>query len=194
MNNIKKMSLRKRYYKDNILFYSGEQPSHLIYLETGTVKLYSYNNKGNEIVVKIINLCNFILPTYNLIDKAYMLNCSFIEDSDIYLIDRDLFLKEAIYNRESLRFFLKSIEIDNIIHESFIKDNFLLTSKQKICKFLLEYQDILNKFNQKELAVFLNITPEFLSINIQKLIKSKIIKRVNGKIVIISKSKLIEVV
>jgi CRP/FNR family transcriptional regulator, cyclic AMP receptor protein len=60
----------KRYEKDQILFFPGEAFKHLLYVESGIVRVYDVTLYGNEVVVNIF-VKNSIFPISKILNKTH---------------------------------------------------------------------------------------------------------------------------
>lgn len=186
------ISIKKKYNKDEILFYIGDEPKYLYLLTKGIAKIYKHDYKDNEIVIHNIMAPSLIAEISNYEEIPFPANCSFETDAEVFLIDYEKFKKEFLIKHEISMLLIKSLTKKIKYLENFINYNITVDSNTKIAKFLYENESILSSLKQVKIAQVLNIAPETLSRRISKLKKEGIIENESGYIKILDHDKLKE--
>ncbi|MGM0519765.1 MAG: Crp/Fnr family transcriptional regulator [Campylobacterota bacterium] len=182
LEKLKKISVKKYFNKDEILFYRGDEPKYLYLLSKGIVKLYTHDSKENEIIIHNLVSQSLIAEIANYEEVPYPANCAFETNSEILLINYEKFKKQFLLKPETSMFFIKSLTKKIKALENFISYNISSNSIEKIAKFLIENEDILINLKQVKIAQILNITPETFSRRVAKLKKEKIVTSYKGHI------------
>lgn len=187
---LEQISKKKKFKKDEILFYRGEEAKYLYLLVSGIVKVYKHDYKDNEIIIHNLMAPTFIAEIANYDNIPYPANCSFETDSEVYVIEYNEFKKRFLSKPEISLMLIKSLTKKIKALENFINYNITADTNIKIAQFLYENEDILSSLKQVKIASILNITPETLSRKISKLKKEKIIENESGYIKILEHKKL----
>ncbi|APW66849.1 MULTISPECIES: Crp/Fnr family transcriptional regulator [Arcobacteraceae] len=187
---LKEISIKKRYNKNEILFYKGDSSKYLHLLIKGVVKLYTHDHKDNEVIIHNLMAPSFIAEIANYEEVKFPANCAFETNAEVLLIDYDKFKEEFLLKPEISIFFIKSLTRKIKALESFISYNISSNSSEKIAKFLLDNESILINLKQVKIAQILNITPETFSRKISKLKKDGIIQNEKGFITILDHESL----
>jgi len=184
------ISTIKTFKKDNILFYQGDDSTHLHILIEGAVKIYKHNPKGHEVVLKEIVDTSLIAQLANLEEIAFPSSCMAMEDSQILLVDYSKFKTYFLSDPTFLLIFIKSLTKRIIELENFISTHITLDAKAKVAKFIYENEMIFNQKSNVEIAKMLNITPETLSRNIKKLKQESLVDGESGLLTVVDRQRL----
>lgn len=190
LKRLKEITTKKKFNKDEILFYKGDEPKYLHFLLKGIVKLYTHDHKDNEVIIHNLIAPSLIAEIVNYEEGRFPANCSFEVASEVLLIDYKKFKEEFLLKPEISMFFIKSLTKKIKALESFINYNVASSSIEKIAKFLYENEKDLLNLKQVKIAQILNITPETFSRKLAKLKEENIIKNDKGKITILDYKKL----
>ncbi len=193
LEELKNISIIKKYLKNQILFYKGDEPKYLHLLTKGIVKLYKHDFRDNEIVIHNISAPSFIAEIANYEDAPFLANCSFVSDAEVILIDYKKFKEKFLYKKEISVLFIKSLTKKIKFLENFIHTNMAIDINAKVAKFIYENEKNINEMKQIRIAEILNIREETLSRKIAKLIKEGIIKKQKKKITILDHKRLHEI-
>jgi CRP/FNR family transcriptional regulator len=187
---IKKISVIKKISKNHILFYKGDESKNLIILLDGTVKIYKNNQKGNEVVLRVINATSFVAQLANIENMPYPSSCATIGDSIILAIDFKKFEDKFLIDPKLSLLFIKSLTKMAMKLEKSISTNLTLDSTSKVAKHIYESAPLECPLNHKISASMLNITPETYSRVVRKFKDENIIDEVSGKFIILDSEKL----
>lgn len=191
IEELEKISIFKKYSKNEILFYSGDESKYLHLLVSGVVKLYKHDYKDNEILIHNINAPSFIAEIANYEEQAFPANCSFETESEVVLIDYEKFRDKFLHKKEISTLFIKSLSKKIKYLENFIHTNMTIDINAKVAKFIYDNENTLSSLKQVKIAEILNIREETLSRKITKLIKDGIIEKEKRNIIIVDHQKLL---
>ncbi len=192
LEELKKISILKKFKKGELLFYSGEESKYLHFINKGIVKLYKYDFRDNEIIIHGITGPSFIAEIANYEDTKFPANCTFEVDSEVILIDYQKFKEKFLYKKEISMLFIKSLTKKIKYLESFIHTNMSIDINAKVAKFIYDNEEIIDTIKQIKMAEILNIREETLSRKISKLIKDGIIKKDKRSIIVVNRQKLLD--
>lgn len=150
------------------------QPCNYInFVNSGTVRAYFLNQDGKESTIM------FALPDWWVTDmycftkgQSAMLNIVTIEKSQILQLSKDNFDKLLVEIPKFERFFRVLFQNAYIREQLRVIQNLSLNATERYQNFVAKYPKVLQQVTQKQIASYLGITPEFLSI-----IRSKKSKR-----------------
>ncbi|AXH13594.1 Crp/Fnr family transcriptional regulator [Halarcobacter bivalviorum] len=186
------ISFEKKYIKDELIFYKGDEPKYLLFLLTGCVKIYRHDFKDNEVTIHNIKGPSFIAELANYEKISYPANCRSEMDSTIVYIDYEKFEKYFLEKNEFLLIFIKSLTKKIKALEMFISSNMIEDIDAKIAKFIYDNKDEISNLKQIKIAELLNIRQETLSRKLAKLKKDGVLHDKKGKIELKSEKKLKE--
>lgn len=186
------ISFEKKYIKDELIFYKGDEPKYLLFLLTGCVKIYRHDFKDNEVTIHNIKGPSFIAELANYEKISYPANCRSEMDSTIVYIDYEKFEKYFLEKNEFLLIFIKSLTKKIKALEMFISSNMIEDIDAKIAKFIYDNKDEISSLKQIKIAELLNIRQETLSRKLAKLKKDGVLHDKKGKIELKSEKKLKE--
>jgi CRP-like cAMP-binding protein len=169
LKDIASISTIKEYHKKQILFYEYDEPKYLHLLLTGSVKIYKFNAKNQEIVIHHIVAENFIAEIANFENILYPANCEILEDSIVLKIDYKKF-ETYIKEHADISFkLMKSLSSKIKVLSNFINNELILSTQEKVLNFIIEYENLLPTIKHHQIAKILNITPETLSRTLAKM-------------------------
>jgi len=155
----------RRVPKKSLLLKEGQLCRHLNYVHSGALRAYCMDKKGKEGTIMFALADWWITDMYCFLNgKRAMMQIEVLEDSVIFQISKEnwdrllsdqpkfekLFriLMQNAYTREQLR----AIE------------RLSLSAEERYESFLAKYPVIASTVTQKQIASYLGITPEFLSV------------------------------
>lgn len=181
LDEIIKISKVKKFNKDNIIFYEGEEAISFHFLLSGDIKLYKNDIKSNEIILHRFRspLLFAEMPTFEQISFPATAK-SLIDGTEILVIERENFL-ELLKNQNISYHIINSLTKKIRILETTINRNIIFDATSKVCSLLDENPTILKEFKNVEVALMLNMAPETLSRTLKKLREIEVIDN-NGTI------------
>ncbi len=179
LKNFKKHSFVKKFKKDNIIFYSGDQIEYFYLLVAGAVKQFMAQNDGNTNIVKQYIAPSFVAEEESYTHENFLLNLEAINDCSILCIEKPFFL-ELLKTDTKLSFLMfnalshKMMEFQRkTINNSYSNADYKLALK------LYERPCILKYIKKNQLANELNIAAATLSRALKRLKESYIINSQN---------------
>jgi CRP-like cAMP-binding protein len=154
----------KRYSKKSIILKEGEVCKTINFVQSGTLRAFYRDEEGKESTIM------FAISDWWITDMACfinqqpaMLNIETIEESYVLHLQKDdlddLYVKIPKFER-----FFRIIMQNAYIREQLrIIQNLSLSAEQRYYIFLEKYPQIVKQVTQKQIASYLGITPEFLS-------------------------------
>ena len=183
----------KKFQKNSILFYEGEEAKNFFILLKGKIRIYKSTSSDKEITLHYFNPPNFIaeMPAFKFKKLNYPANAIFEEDGEILEIDFINFQNLCSENKE-FNFLLISSLFDKIkILEKKLSQN-ALDLRTRLLKYLLENEKKLDTISQKQIAIDLNVRAQSLSRVLKELKISELIDTKKGKIEILNKDMIIK--
>ncbi|MCV2484382.1 Crp/Fnr family transcriptional regulator [Flavobacterium sp. SH_e] len=150
--------------KNSILEESGRIPKYLYFVESGFVRLFHYNNKGDEVTTHIncppgfiTSYSNFITQTISDENLECITDCVLLR---IAKADLDLLMRQSPGFRDfSILVFQQSLAYN----EKRSKDLAALTAEQRYLKLIDERPEVLHNVPMQHIASFLGMNPKSLS-------------------------------
>lgn len=176
---------KQEYKKNAILFYEGQKPKDLYLLLKGCVRLYKTDEAGLVINIHFLQSPSFIAEMPVFEGLLYPASASFESDSVVLKIDFQKFKEKLFKHQEICMLFIKSLMFKIKFLEYSINQNFTMSVRLRFIKFIIGRKTELENFTQKEIARFINTTPETLSRTIKKLKEERLIDTCSGKIKIL---------
>lgn len=161
------------YPKNRILEEEGKVPLYLYYIVSGYLRLFHYNENGDEMTTHINCPPGFFTSYFNFINQTRSdENVECITDCELLRItkeDLDLLTAESEIMKDfSIRVFQQSITYN----ENRSRELATLTAEQRYVKLINNYPDILHNVPVQYIASFLGMKAESLSRIRRKLSKS----------------------
>jgi CRP/FNR family transcriptional regulator len=179
----------KRFSKNSIVFYEGDESNYLYILLEGSIKLYKTSPKGNQIQIKRMNAPNTI-GEYACFEKApFPATCEFITDGAMGLLHFDKVYK-YLEDKEFALGLIKSLTNKVMLLSSLVHKETILSSEAKVADLMLENIQIFNRLKNNEIAGILNLSAETFSRIITKFKKENIIRVKKSKVEIVDKKAL----
>lgn len=170
------ITVAKKYKKGEILFLEGEEPKWLIFLLTGSVKLYKTAPSGKEIFLHQLAPMNFVAEVVNFENIPYPASAAFVISGEVLKIDYEKFKSEFLSNPKICLYLLKSMSQKLRITSNLLHQELVLNAEAKVAKFIVMHEDLFNSLRHTKIASILNITPETLSRILNKFKNSNLIK------------------
>lgn len=168
-NALEKISKKVAYKNGSILFYEKEDPTSLIVLLEGVVKIYKTDLKNNEVIMKRFRAVSLIAEMATLEKIPYPASASFETDGSVILIDFKRFQEQFMNNPVIASAMIKSLSRKIKHLEEVIDLNIVLNTTARVAKYLYEHQESLDELKNYQIAEDLHMTPETLSRTLKKL-------------------------
>lgn len=159
------------YPKNRILEEEGKVPQYLYYIVSGYLRLFHYNENGDEVTTHINCPPGFFTSYFNFIHQTRSdENVECVTDCELLRItkaDLDQLTAESDAMKDfSIRVFQQSITYN----ENRSKELATLTAEQRYLKLINNYPDILHNVPVQYIASFLGMKAESLSRIRRKLV------------------------
>jgi len=156
--------------KKELLFREGDIIRHEHFVLKGCFKTYSVDDKGDEHIILFAPEDWWMGDLYSfLTERPCRFYAEAMEDSAIALISKTNLqqLYEAVPKFE--RFFRLLFQNALVAQFQRIDQNLSMTADEKYLQFRIKYPQLEQRLPQKQIAAFLGITPEFLSMIRRKM-------------------------
>jgi CRP-like cAMP-binding protein len=156
--------IEKRLDKDQILLNQGGFCDTIYFIKHGILRAFYLNPEGRETTIMFGIKDWWITDMYAFTkEKKSMLSIEALESSTVLLLSKVNFeiLLQEIPKFE--RFFRILMQNAYIREQQRGLENLSLPAKKKYEIFIEKYPSIASQLNQKQIASYLGITPEFLS-------------------------------
>jgi len=175
----------KKYTKNSIVFYEGDESNYLYILLEGTIRLYKTSPKGSQVQIKRMDAPNTIGEYACFEKEPFPVTCEFISDGTMGLLHFDKVYK-YLDNKEFSLGLIKSLTSKVMMLSSLVHKETILSSEAKVADLMIEKISIFNRLKNNEIAGILNLTPETFSRIITKFKKESIIEVKNHQLSILN--------
>lgn len=188
-----------KYKKKQIIFYEGNRPLYLYYVQKGKVKTYKRNDDGKEFVTSLCNEGEFLGYVALLEETSYKETAEAIEDSEIALIPKDEFEELMHRNHEVAHKFIKLLAKDVTEKEEKLLNIAYNSLRRKVVDALLavkeKYPERVNDryvihISRENLAAIAGTATESLIRTLSDFKNEKLIDIKDGHIIILNEDKL----
>ncbi|MDR3693295.1 Crp/Fnr family transcriptional regulator [Mucilaginibacter sp.] len=147
-----------------IIEVEGKVPTYLYFIISGYVRLFYFDEKGNEITTHINCPPGFITSYFNFINqKVSAENLQSITDCTLLRISKAnlgfLLEHSAVFKNYSIMVFEQALAYN----ENRAKEMATLSAEQRYLKLIKNYPDVLKNVPVQYIASFLGMKPESLS-------------------------------
>jgi len=166
----------KEYSRRTILLREGEQCKYLNYVHSGALRAYCIDKEGKESTIMFAVADWWVTDMYCFLNnKLAMMFIETIANSTIYQISKTNFEKLLLNVPKFERFFRILMQNAYTREQLRIIENLSLPAEKRYDNFLKKYPHITKVITQKQIASYLGVTPEFLSV----IRKEKSLKRIS---------------
>ena len=152
------------YPRNRILEEAGKKTKYLYFVITGYMRLFQYDENGNENTTHINCPPGFITSYTSYIQQTHSdLNVECITDCELLRISRPNFNRLHQESSKMKDFSIAVFEQSLAYNEDRSRDLATLTAEQRYQKLLKEHPDILHHVPLQYIASFLGMKPESLS-------------------------------
>lgn len=159
--------------KNEQLFTSGQICNHLYFVTKGLLKKYYVNSEGKERVLTFTKEMQWngdLTSFWN--NEKTIFNIKALETTEYISISRTK-IDEVTARIPAFDRYLRMIANESIYKlERRVNQSLSCSAEERYMDFLEDYGDLVQRIPQKEIASFLGVTPEFLSIMKGKILKS----------------------
>jgi len=161
---VSRLSVREVGKKESVL-QEGELCNVINYVQQGALRAFYRDSEGNQ------NIIMFALPDWWVTDmysfvsqKPAMLNIDALEDSIIIQLRKDDL--EKLYQKvpKFERFFRIIMQNAYVREQLRVIENLSKPAEERYKSFLAKYPQVVQRVPLKQIASYLGITPEFLSV------------------------------
>jgi CRP-like cAMP-binding protein len=151
--------------KKEIILKAGEVCSHLNYVQDGVLRAYYSDQQGNENIIMFAIHDWWITDMYSFATQnPAVFHIDALEESSIIQLEKknldDLYQSVPKFER----FFRIIIQNAYIREQLRIVENLSLSASQRYENFVSKYPKFIEQIPLKQIASYLGITPEFLSV------------------------------
>jgi CRP-like cAMP-binding protein len=160
------------YKAKTILLNSGAICKHSYFVNSGILRSFNINDNIVEHVLTFACEGWWIGDMYSLLSqKPGNLFIEVLEDAEVLLLSKEN--QEILYREipKLERFFRILTENSLVANQERLMDNLSLTAEERFEKFYKKYPTLLQKVQQKQIASYLGVTPEFYSKMKSRLLK-----------------------
>jgi CRP/FNR family transcriptional regulator len=183
----------KKFTKNSIVFYEGDESDYLYLLLEGNIQLYKTSPKGSQVQIKRMKAPN-VIGEYACFEKEpFPASCEFITDGVMGLLHFDK-VYQYLDNKEFSLGLIHSLTSKVMVLSSLVHKETILSSEAKVADLMLEKIATFNRLRNNEIAGILNLTPETFSRVITKFKKESIIHVVDGELKILNEEALYMIV
>jgi CRP-like cAMP-binding protein len=160
MSLVKQKNLSKKQF----VLSEGQACKYINFVETGAVRAYYSDSSGKEATIMFALADWWVTDMHSFInEQPAMLHIQAIEESCIFQLKKEAL--EGLYQQvpKFERFFRIIMQNAYIREQLRVIQNLSLSAEDRYQLFLSKYPQVVNLVTQKQIASYLGITPEFLS-------------------------------
>ncbi len=191
LQKLHSFSRRIEYKKGSVVFYEKEQPTSLIFIEEGILKIYKTDMKNNEIIIHRFLPGSIVAEMAVLENIPYPATAEFESDGAVIAIDFEQFKKELLVIPEVSLMLYKSLSNKIKYLENVIALNIVLDSTSRVAKFIFDIKKEQFTLKKQEVAKQLHMTPETLSRTLKKLLDLGLIQKEKSSYCVVNRKGLL---
>lgn len=138
MNKLSHDRKSRHFKKKEALFYEGEFPNFLYFINKGKIKTYKMNEDGKELITGLYKEGDFVGYLALLENTEYPESAVVLEESDVYLIPRTDFLALLYTNRDVSARFIKMLSRNLMEKEQELLNLAYNTVRKRVADALLQ--------------------------------------------------------
>lgn len=177
------------YNKNETIFKQSTYSSHVVYVQSGLVKLFTEGQNGKNVILRFISKGEFIGLPFLFNNNYVYYSATAIKDTSVCMIEKNIYAKLAYSNPSLCQKIINLIAMDTgILYEKMTT----LGTKQlhgRLANAILELsddkliaEDIYSYITKKELAEFSGMSAESLMRLLNEFKADKIINTVGKRI------------
>jgi len=159
--------------KNKFIINSGSQCNDLYFISEGCLKKYYINTEGKERVFTFATEMQWIGDMNSLRkQEKTIFNISALEDTELIVISKTN-IEKLINHIPKFERYFRQISYDLIYKlERRINQCLSCSAEERYGDFIQDFENLEQRISQKEIASYIGITPEFLSVLRSKKIKT----------------------
>lgn len=173
----------QHYEKENILFYEGDTPTHLLFLGEGIVKMTKMAKGGKTLQLHRIEGGAFIAEAPTFEGRPYPATCEALTSVTVVSINFPVFCRDFLTDPLVALGVIRSLSHKLRIMSHVLDTELMLDAPRKLARFLLDNTSTATMLKHVELASLLNMKPETLSRSLAKLKEYHILLSTNPIVV-----------
>jgi len=138
MNKLSEDRRSRHYKKKEALFYEGEYPNFLYFINRGKIKAYKMNEDGKELITGLYKEGDFVGYLALLENTEYPESAVVLEESEVYLIPKKDFLTLLFNNRDVSARFIKMLSKNLVEKEQELLNLAYNTVRKRVADALLQ--------------------------------------------------------
>jgi len=155
---------KKKIDRKSLILTQGQLCEYIYFVESGALRAFYLDEAGKESTVMFAVKDWWVTDMYCFInEKPAMLTIEAIEDSLVYQLKKsdldDLYVKIPQFER-LFRVLMQNAYIREQLR---VIENLSLSAEERYAIFVNKYPEVAHKVKQKQIASYLGITAEFLS-------------------------------
>lgn len=189
INQLKSSGKTISFSKKDVIFRQGTLTSHVMYLESGLVKLFKHGRNDRSIILKIATPGYFIGLISIFGDDTFQYSATAIEDSSVFFIDINTFNSVLENNGKYSVYLLKEVCKDNLNIFDRITSQYQKQLPGKIADIILYFSEYIYNsdifefpLTRNELAELAGTTKESFIRTLTEFKNDKIIE-IDGKLI-----------
>jgi CRP-like cAMP-binding protein len=161
--------------KKTTLLAEGQACKQLSYVHSGVLRSYCLDKEGKESTIMFAVTDWWVTDMYCYLNQQpAMMYIETIDNSCIYNLSRENFDKLFTLVPKFERFFRILMQNAYTREQLRIIENLTLTAEERYDRLVNKYPQFVQQVTQKQIASYLGITPEFLSVLRKKKAQGKI--------------------
>ncbi len=155
------------------LLRQGEISKHSAFVVGGCLRGYTMDRNGDEHVLNFAPADWWMADMYSLISQQPgLLNIQALEDTEMLLLAKGDQEKLYMQLPKFERFFRILTENSLVANQQRLIDRLSLTGMERYRRFCSRYPTLINHLPQKQIAAYIDVSPEFLSRTRAELVKA----------------------
>jgi len=188
-----------KYKKKQIIYFEGNRPGRLFYVQKGKVKTYKRNEDGKELVIELYKPADFLGYTALLEGTSYKETAEAMEDTELALIPKEDFEELINSNHEVSKKFIRLLAKDIAEIEEHLLGLAYNSLRKKVATALVEVEKKYNpdenkgfsiKISRENLATIAGTATESLIRTLTDFKNEQLIEMDHGNITLLHKNKL----
>ena len=174
---LSRVAIRRRFRKDEVLFFEGDRPERLSVLVRGELKLYKSSEQYREVVLHRFSPVTLVAEMALLNRIPYPATARFETDGEVLQIDYAAFEKLFLDDPRYARLMILSLTEKIRALEAVIERNMIMSAEERLLDFIARTPERFGSVPQYEIARELNMAPETLSRTLRRLVKGGRLRR-----------------